>query len=144
MGDTARIEELRREFGPAFDPGITRATDSLDLPDPPPDDYSDFAQLIRDRFAATDGDTVAVRFRGTKLGVCSRASVGAAGGTLSQAEPVPVGSGDRATLPGESGQYRAIRYYCTAHDHQEFHIFHDDRIPRNCPVGAEPLEFAWT
>jgi hypothetical protein len=138
LGDPQRIEELRGEYAAAFDPDLTNAPTTIDLGTP---DYVDLARRIRGHLRQHDVDAVAIRYHGELLGVATRRSVGEGDETLANAE---VSSGDRATLPGESGQYRAIRYRCRAGCHEELAVFHDARFVPECPAAeGERMEWAW-
>ncbi|MFC4052447.1 hypothetical protein ACFOY4_22405 [Actinomadura syzygii] len=83
--------------------------------------------LLRDATVTT----VALYMGERRLGTTSRAFL---------AERFPgvtrsVGDADRASQPGESTQYRLLRFRCPHCDHQVFRTFYDERA---MPVCANP------
>ncbi|MEV4830531.1 hypothetical protein AB0K25_19685 [Micromonospora sp. NPDC049257] len=105
--------------------------------------FSEVVERLAAALRQSGSDAVEVRRGGQVIGFATRERVSRWSGTLAGTETAPVSSGDQATLPGESGQYRALRYACPEpHQpiYEEFRIFHDARYGPHCPVHDKAME----
>lgn len=56
-----------------------------------------------------------------------------------------VGTGDGATLPGESTRFVLVRYECRAAgcDTREYRVVHDERALPECPSCGQRMDLVW-
>jgi len=132
MGSLQRIERLREKYGELFDPDAPAVNRWIELdPDEPPT-----IPVLAGRVAAeleSGAAAVEVRVAGATLGAVTQATLAALEGTAA-GETVPMGSGDRASLAGESTQFRALSYVCPEPGcgKEAFRSFHDPRFVPAC------------
>ena len=130
MGDPEWIGRLRRHYAKLLDDSAFGGGLIVSVDPKNPPDYSDLANEIRLNLQQAGAATIEVRaISGELIGVATREKAGAGDEALA-GDPVPVGTGDHASLPGESGQYRVIVYKCPE-GHVGYRIYHD---PRELPV----------
>ncbi|TYK53117.1 hypothetical protein [Actinomadura decatromicini] len=72
--------------------------------------------------------TVALNMAERQLGTTSRAFLSDRFPGVTRS----VGDADRASQPGESTQYRLLRFQCSQCDHQVFRTFYDERAIPAC------------
>lgn len=89
-----------------------------------------------------DLDVIEVRLDGERLGVSSRVALQRLEGRAGGGETPSFGAGDRASLAGESTQYRALHYVCTMAGctDEAFQSFHDARFPPKCERDHVAME----
>ncbi|MEV0897242.1 hypothetical protein [Actinoplanes sp. NPDC049802] len=134
------FERLREKYGELFDPGVSAAGCWIEVdPAKPPTIPILVAQVVS-KLEESRAASIEVRVAGTALGVVTRASLEDLEGTAA-GEAVPVSSGDRATLAGESSQFRALRYACpeSGCGKEKFRSFHDARFLPSCGTDGHRL-----
>ncbi|MDT0343880.1 hypothetical protein [Streptomyces litchfieldiae] len=104
------IARARGVYGRLIDPDATGFGARLDVT---PDDRADEVSLRLSRLFGERPELagVMIRLGGRDVGVSTPARLRAAAGQANVAVP-EAGMADRASLPGLSGQYRAIRFAC--------------------------------
>jgi hypothetical protein len=143
MASQAEMTELRITYGALWDEAAGTFVAVIDLePGRLPTD-TDLSIMIAEKLRRwPDGDGVEVRLAGQRLGISTRRALERAAGTAGGETTTSVGDGDRASLSGESTQYRALRYTCAAAEcsSEAFRSFHDARFLPSCQLHDLKME----
>jgi hypothetical protein len=144
----ADVARSRAALGRLVDPAATAFDDEVEIA---PDDRADEVSLRLSELFARRPELTAVMIRlgGAEVGVATvsrlRAAAGQANVALSSTNlaMAELSMGDRATLPGLSGQYRLIHFTCAEASCSAAQVrsFYDPRTVLVCPVaGHGPME----
>ncbi|WP_221328324.1 hypothetical protein [Actinoplanes sp. L3-i22] len=142
MASPQGIERLRVKYGELFDPDAPATDHWIEIDPAKPPSIPSLAAKIAAELDGSGAAAVEVRVAGTALGAGTRATLDALDGTAA-GESTPVGSGDRASLAGESTQFRALRYVCRTPGcgGEAFRSFHDPRFVPACgQTGHQAME----
>jgi hypothetical protein len=142
VGSPQGIERLREKYGELFDPDAPASDRWIELDPAKPPTIPILAARIATELAESGAAAVEVRVAGATLGAGTRATLDDLEGTAA-GETVPMGSGDRASLTGESTQFRALRYVCPKPGcgKEAFRSFHDPRVAPACgETDHRPME----
>lgn len=147
MVSPPEIEKIRSTYSDLFDASLSRADDHLDLRSEALPRFPALVVLLRRKLREPGTSAVEVRLDGAVLGISTEEKVAVYTGTAAGVEAVPVSSGDRASLEGDSTQYQALIYRCTILDcaYSAFRSFHDARLVPVCPDDGRLMELSgWT
>jgi len=138
-----KIAKLRDSYDVLLDPDAAPSGRAIDVDSARPPSLTElFASIADELRGVPDGRGIEIRVDGLSIGVSSRKTVEALAGLAGGEPGTSLGSGDRASLEGESTQYRALRYACMVAGccHEEFRSFHDPRRMPSCTDHRAPME----
>jgi hypothetical protein len=147
----ATLDEVARQqavYGALWDADAVTFVGSIDLESGQLPTSKRLRVLISDELRRRpDGDGIEVKLDGRPLGVSSRRALERLAGPAGGETATSFGDGDRASLAGESTQYRALRYACTAAEcpSEAFRSYHDARFLPSCELHGVAMELRpWT
>jgi hypothetical protein len=138
-----KIAKLRDAYDVLLDPDAAPSSRPIDVDSTQPPSFTELVAAIADELRnVPDGHGVEIRVDGLSIGVSSRKKVEDLEGPAGGEPDTSLGSGDRASLEGESTQYRALCYACTVAGcrREEFRSFHDSRCVPSCSDHHVPME----
>ncbi|MEU8007915.1 hypothetical protein AB0B66_42730 [Catellatospora sp. NPDC049111] len=148
MAISEEVARQRAAYGALWDADVVTFVGSIDIKSGRLPTSRRLQAMISEELRRwPDGDGVEVRLDGQRLGLSSRRALDRLAGTAGGDESTSFGDGDRASLPGESTQYRALRYACPADacPREAFRSFHDARFLPLCESHGLAMELrAWT
>jgi hypothetical protein len=134
---------LRAAYDVLLDHDAAPSGRRIDVDSARPPSFTELAATVADELRGVpDGRGVEIRVDGRSLGVSSRRKLSILAGSAGGEPDTSLGSGDRASLEGESTQYRALRYACmvTGCRREGFRSFHDSRYVPSCTDHHVPME----
>jgi hypothetical protein len=137
------IAKLRVSYDVLLDPDAARSDHVIDVDAARPPNFREMRKAVADRLRrAPDAQGVEIRVGGVSLGVSTRKMLASLEGSAGGDAGTPLSAGDRASLEGESTQYRALHYACTVTGcpREAFRSFHDARFVPSCTDHDVPME----
>jgi hypothetical protein len=142
------IAKLRAAYGILLDPDAEAADRTIEVESAQPLSFQAMrAAVDYELRKAPDTYGVEIRVDGEFLGVSTRKVLDCLEGPAGGEQGTSLGTGDRASLAGESTRYRAVRYACTAAGcrSEAFRSFHDARLMPTCTDHQIAMELrGWT
>ena len=139
------VARQRAAYGALWDDDMVTVVGSIDVEPGQLPTSKRLRDMISDELQRRpDGDGVEVRLDGQRLGVSSRGALKRLAGSAGGETTTSFGDGDRASLAGESTQFRALRYTCTAAEcaSEAFRSFHDVRFLPSCGRHGLTMELS--
>jgi hypothetical protein len=143
MGGREEIAKLRAAYGVLLDPDAVPSDRAIEVDSTQPPSFREICTTVADELREVpDAHGIEIRVDGLRLGVSSRKMLERLEGPVGDEPGGSPGTGDRASLEGESTQYRALHYACTVVGCQReaFRSFHDARYLPSCTDHHVPME----
>lgn len=143
MAVGVEVAKLRATYGVLLDPDAGPADRAIEVESARPPSFQAMRAAIADELRkAPEAHAVEIRIDGLRLGVSTRRMLERLEGTAGGDQGTSLGSGDRASLEGESTQYRVLRYTCASAGcpREAFRSFHDVRFLPTCTDHHAPME----